>query len=198
WVDAEVLRRIRRASLAASRREIAPVTGPVYARFLGQWQHLVGRREDGGRERGTWTGHDGLLSVIDQLAGVSLPLSAWETQVLPARLPEMTPALLDAAFASGELVWTGHGRLSADDGWIRLHLADALPLGLDAEALEEAAADLAAGSLAARILELLRSTPGALRHGEILAALADAGEAARPQALPQALWAPAFPGRVLH
>jgi ATP-dependent Lhr-like helicase len=198
WVDAEVLRRIRRASLAASRREIAPVAGPVYARFLGQWQHLAGRRADGRRDRGTWTGHDGLLSVVDQLTGVSLPLSAWESQVLPARLPEMTPALLDAAFASGELVWTGHGRLGADDAWIRLHLAGALPLGLDAEALEDSAAALADGSLASRILALLRSTPGALRHGEILTALADAGEAARPQDLHEALWDLAFTGLVTN
>ena len=198
WVDAEVLRRIRRASLAASRREIAPVPGPVYARFLGQWQHLVGRRADGRRERGTWSGHEGLLSVVDQLAGVSLPLSAWESQVLPARLPEMTPALLDAAFASWELVWTGHGRLGADDGWIRLHLADALPLGLDAEQLEEAASALVEGSLAARLLELLRTTPGALRHGEILTALADGGEAARPQDLHEALWDLAFTGLVTN
>ena len=198
WVDAEVLRRIRRASLAASRREIAPVPGPVYARFLGQWQHLVGRRADGRRERGTWSGHEGLLSVVDQLAGVSLPLSAWESQVLPARLPEMTPALLDAAFASGELVWTGHGRLGADDGWIRLHLADALPLGLDTEQLEEAASALVEGSLAARLLELLRTTPGALRHGEILTALADGGEAARPQDLHEALWDLAFTGLVTN
>src|SRR5699024_10325113 len=136
WVEAEVLRRIRRASLAASRREIAPVPGPVYARFLGQWQHLAGRRADGRRDRPTWRDRDGLLSVVDQLTGVSLPLSAWESQVLPARLPDVTPALLDAAFASGELVWTGHGRLGAEDGWIRLHLAEALPLGLDASALE--------------------------------------------------------------
>lgn len=198
WIDAELLRRIRRASLAASRREIAPVAGPVYARFLGQWQHLVGRREDGRRERGSWTGHEGLLSVVDQLAGVSLPLSAWESQVLPARLPEVTPAVLDAAFASGELVWTGHGRLGSDDGWIRLHLADALPLGLDAEALEDAAVALADGSLAARILELLRTTPGALRHGEILTALADGGEAARPQDLLEALWDLAFTGLVTN
>jgi ATP-dependent Lhr-like helicase len=198
WVDAEVLRRIRRASLAASRREIAPVPGPVYARFLGQWQHLAGRRADGRRERGTWSGHDGLLSVIDQLAGVSLPLSAWESQVLPARLPETTPAQLDAAFASGELVWTGHGRLGADDGWIRLHLADALPLGLDAEQLEEAASALVEGSLDARLLELLRTTPGALRHGELLSALADGGEAARPQDLHEALWDLAFTGLVTN
>src|SRR5699024_5047173 len=180
WVDAEVLRRIRRASLAASRREIAPVQGPVYAQFLGQWQHLVPRRPDGRRESAHWRGADGLLSVVDQLTGVSLPLSAWESQVLPARLPEVTPALLDAAFAAGELVWTGHGRLGGDDAWIRLHLADALPLGLDADALEDAAAELPEGSPAARVLSLLRATPGALRHGEILTALADEGEAVDP------------------
>ena len=194
WVDAEVLRRIRRASLAASRREIAPVSGPVYARFLGQWQHLAGRRPDGRRERAAWRGHDGLLSVVDQLAGVSLPLSAWESQVLPSRLPDVTPALLDAAFASGDLMWTGHGRLGGDDGWIRFHLADALPLGLDAEALEETAAGLAEGSLAQRLLALLRGTPGALRHGEILTALAAEGDAAAPADLHQALWDLAFSG----
>ena len=198
WVEAEVLRRIRRASLAASRREIAPVPGPVYARFLGQWQHLAGRRADGRRDRPTWRDRDGLLSVVDQLAGVSLPLSAWESQVLPARLPDVTPALLDAAFASGELVWTGHGRLGAEDGWIRLHLAEALPLGLDAAALEEAAASLTEGSTAARLLALLRGTPGALRHGQILTALADEGEALAPPAVHEALWDLAFSGLITN
>ena len=192
WVDAEVLRRIRRASLAASRRDIAPVPGPVYARFLGQWQHLAGRRAEGRRDSAAWRGRDGLLSVIDQLTGVSLPLSAWESQVLPARMPEVDPALLDAAFAAGELVWTGHGRLGADDGWIRLHLAEALPLGLDAAELEESAAGLQDGSAASRVLDLLRGTPGALRQGEILTALAEDGEAVAPPAVQEALWDLAF------
>ena len=198
WVDAEVLRRIRRASLAASRRDIAPVAGPVYARFLGTWQHLVPRRADGRRSRGDWRGRDGLLSVVDQLAGVSLPLSAWEAQVLPARLPDVTPADLDAAFAAGELVWTGHGRLGSDDAWIRLHLADALPLGLDAAAIEEAAAALPEDSLAARLLAVLRATPGALRHGDLLTALAADGSAARPEDLQEALWELAFAGLITN
>lgn len=188
WVDAEVLRRIRRASLAASRRDIAPVPGPVYARFLSSWQHLVPRRADGRRARSDWHGRDGLLSVVDQLTGVSLPASAWESQVLPARLPEVTPALVDAAFAAGELVWTGHGRLGADDAWVRLHLADALPLGLDAAELDASAAALTEGSTAARLLALLRGTPGALRTGEILTALAAEGAAVPPEELQEALW----------
>ena len=70
------------------------------ASMLGEWQQLVGRRPDGRRERATWRGGDGLLSVVDQLAGVSLPLSAWESQVLPARLPDLTPAMLEGYTAA--------------------------------------------------------------------------------------------------
>lgn len=192
WVDVEVLRRIRRASLAASRREIEPVGPAVYARFLANWQHLALRREDGRRDRAAWSGPDGVLSVIDQLTGVSLPLSVWESQVLPARLPDYAPSLLDGLFASGEVAWTGHGRLGAADGWVRLHLADALPLGVDAAEVEQAAAALDPGSVAARVLDLLRSSPGALRHGEILRALAEDGEAVAPPDLTTALWDLAF------
>jgi ATP-dependent Lhr-like helicase len=192
WVDAEVLRRLRRASLAASRKEIEPVPGPDYARFLGRWQHLVPRRADGTREHPELRGTDGLLTVIDQLAGVSLPLSAWESQVLPARLPGYTPSLLDELLASGEVVWSGHGRLGKADGWIRLHLAGALALGMDADAQEEAADALDPEGLPARILALLRSTPGALRQGEILTALADQDRPAMPQDVGEALWDLAF------
>jgi len=198
WVDVEALRRIRRASLAASRREIEPVTPDVYARFVGEWQHVTGRSDSGKRERASWRGTDGVLSVIDQLSGVSLPLSAWETQVLPARLPDYRPGTLDELFAAGEVMWTGHGRLGASDGWVRLHLADALPLGLDAAAIEEAADALAEGSVAARILALLRGSPGALRQGEILAALADQGEAVEPARVHEALWDLAFSSLVTN
>ena len=192
WVDADVLRRIRRASLAASRRQIEPVGPEAYARFLADWQHLAQRRDTGRRDQAAWSGADGVLSVIDQLTGVSLPLSTWEAQVLPARLPDYAASTLDGLFAAGELTWTGHGRLGADDGWIRLHLTDALPLGVDAQEVEHAASALEEGSVAARVLDLLRSSPGALRHGEILRALADDGDAVGPADLTAALWDLAF------
>ncbi|MFC0673457.1 ATP-dependent helicase [Brachybacterium hainanense] len=195
WVEAEVLRRIRRASLAASRREIEPVAPSSYARFLGGWQHVRERDADGAPRRSSLAGADGALSVIDQLAGVSLPLSTWESQVLPARLHDASSALLDGLFASGEIVWTGHGRLGSDDGWVRLHLADALPLGLDAATIEDAADALAPGSVASRVLALLRGSPGALRHTEILRALAadpEGGGAVDPPQLTEALWELAF------
>ncbi|MDO5661611.1 MAG: DEAD/DEAH box helicase, partial [Brachybacterium sp.] len=179
-------------------RDIEPVTPRAYARFLGQWQHLVPYRENGRRDRATWRGSDGLLSVIDQLAGVSLPLSTWEQQILPARIPDYTPAMLDELLAGGEVTWSGHGRLGAADGWIRLHLADALALGLDSEQVETAAGDLDDGSLTARLLEILRSTPGALRHTDLLTSLADAGEAAGPAEVTEALWDLAFAGLITN
>src|SRR5699024_3693434 len=89
-------------------------------------------------------------------------------------------------------------RLGTADGWVRLHLAGALTLGLDAGALEEEAAAIDRESTAGRILALLRASPGALRHGEILTALADADEAAPPQEVHDGLWDLAFAGLITN
>lgn len=162
WVSPEVLTRIRRASLAATRAEITPAEGAAYAVLLSRWQQV-----DGAPLRG----EDGVLTVLDQLAGVTLPLSVWESQVLPARVRDYQPALLDRLLQSGEVQWTAHGRLGTRDAQIRLHLTDSLPLSLDADRLAESAGELPEGGLAARSLALLRSTPGALRFSEILSGL---------------------------
>ncbi len=78
----------------------------------------------------TLRGADGLLQVIDQLAGVALPASTWETLVLPARLSNYSQAWLDELTASGEVIWSGAGALPGNDGWVSLHLADTAPLTL--------------------------------------------------------------------
>jgi ATP-dependent Lhr-like helicase len=120
FCDAEVLRTLRRRSLAALRAEVEPVTPDVFARFLGEWQGI------GGRLRG----RDGVLRAVEQLSGAVLPASAVESLVLPARVADYTPALLDELMASGEVLWCGHGSLPGDDGWVSLHLADSAPLTL--------------------------------------------------------------------
>jgi ATP-dependent Lhr-like helicase len=114
YCDAEVLRTLRRRSLAALRAEVEPVSGADLARFLPAWQGV------GGPVRGA----EGVLRVIEQLAGALLPASALETLVLPARVPGYSPALLDELTAAGEVVWSGHGSLPGDDGWIALHPTD--------------------------------------------------------------------------
>lgn len=119
WCDAEVLRRIRTKSLAALRHEVEPVSPDTLARFLPAWQHVHTAGTRGGLR-----GVDGVLQVIDQLAGVALPASAWETLVLPARVTDYAPSMLDELTATGEVLWSGGGTLPGNDGWVRLHLAD--------------------------------------------------------------------------
>ena len=120
WCDAEVLRMLRRRSLARLRHEVEPVEPMALARFLPAWQHV------GGKLRGI----DGVVSVIDQLAGCPTPASALESLVLPARVGDYSPAMLDELTATGEVLWAGHGALPGSDGWVSLHLADSAHLTL--------------------------------------------------------------------
>ncbi len=114
WVEPGVLRRLRSRSLAAARKQVEPVDPAALARFLPSWQGV------GSSSRGT----EGVLAAIDQLAGTSLPASAWETLVLPARVADYSPAMLDELLGAGEVVWTGAGTLPGSDGWVQLHPAD--------------------------------------------------------------------------
>jgi ATP-dependent helicase Lhr and Lhr-like helicase len=121
WLDAEVLRRLRRRSLAALRKEVEPVPQQALARFLAAWQ---GVGPGGPRSADP----DALFRVVEQLQGAAVPASALERQVLAARLPGYHPSLLDQLCASGEVVWAGAGALGSDDGWVSLYLAEGLSL----------------------------------------------------------------------
>ncbi len=119
WCDAGVLRRLRRRSLAALRHEVEPVPPAALSAFLTQWQH-VGTR--------ALRGIDGLVRAVEQLQGAAVPASALERLVLPSRVTDYGPALLDQLTASGEVVWAGAGALPGKDGWVSLHLADTAAL----------------------------------------------------------------------
>ncbi len=95
WCDPEVLRRLRRASLAALRREVEPAEQASFGRFLPAW-HGIGRRAS-------------LREALVPLQGLALPVTLWESEVLPRRVPGYQPAWLDALCAAGELVWVGTG-----------------------------------------------------------------------------------------
>ena len=127
WCDAEVLRRLRRRSLARLRREVEPVDPHALARFLPAWQSVADASASG--RRGL-RGVDGVLTAIDQLAGAPVPASALEQLVLAARVRDYEPAYLDELTASGEVIWAGQGDLPGNDGWVALHLADQAPLTL--------------------------------------------------------------------
>lgn len=121
WCDAEVLRILRRRSLAALRAQIEPVSTAAFGRFLPSWQML-------GSD--TVSGVDGLAAVIDQLAGVPMPASAVEPLIFGQRVRDYQPGMLDELLASGEVLWSGAGSLSAADGWVAFHLAETAPLSL--------------------------------------------------------------------
>ncbi|MEW2380725.1 ATP-dependent helicase [Micromonospora sp. NPDC047707] len=118
WCDAEVLRILRRRSLAALRREIEPVPPRALATFLPRWQQV------GSSARGV----EAVAAAVEQLQGVAVPASALERLVLPARVADYSPAQLDELCASGEVVWAGSGAISGGDGWVTLAYADTAPL----------------------------------------------------------------------
>jgi ATP-dependent Lhr-like helicase len=122
WCDAEILRQIRRKSLARLRREVEPVEQHTLARFLTHWQGLLAPRRTGSAHL------DALLDAIENLQGAPLPASLLETSILPARIADFTPAGLDTLIAAGEVAWAGVEPIGERDGRIALFLADKLPL----------------------------------------------------------------------
>ncbi len=121
WCDAEVLRRLRRRSLARLRQEVEPVEPAALGRFLGAWQHVHGRG---------LRGVDGVVTAVEQLAGCPVPASALEPLVLGSRVRDYTSSYLDELTTAGEVIWAGHGPLPGSDGWVSLHLADQAHLTL--------------------------------------------------------------------
>ncbi|OBH90483.1 ATP-dependent helicase [Mycobacterium sp. E2733] len=124
WCDADVLRVLRRRSLAALRAQVEPVSTAAYGRFLPAWHRVASPGSTG------CSGLDGLMSVVDQLAGVRMPASAIEPLVLGPRVRDYSPAMLDELLATGEVTWSGAGSISASDGWVALHVSDSASLTL--------------------------------------------------------------------
>jgi ATP-dependent Lhr-like helicase len=120
WCDVEVLRRLRRASLAALRKEIEPADQRSLAAFLPSWQGVD-------RHPAAGAGIDRLREVLVPLQGLALPAEIWERDVLPRRTGAYSPSWLDMLCASGELVWVGAGP-SGRSGRVALYFRDDAPL----------------------------------------------------------------------
>jgi ATP-dependent helicase Lhr and Lhr-like helicase len=167
WCDPDVLRRIRRATLAVLRREVEPAEQAAFGRFLPAW-HGIGRRQT-------------LREALVPLQALPLPVSLWESDVLPRRVPGYRPVDLDALCGSGDMVWVGAG-LDRVAAYFR---EDAPLLGPPAaEAAPEGDAHVAVRAALAR---------GALFWADLLdAAELDAGEAL------SALWDLVWAGEVTN
>lgn len=112
WCTPEVLRTLRRRTLAKLRSEVAPVEANVLGRFLPAW-HGADRPARGGAAR--------LGAVLGQLEGVAVPLSDLESRILPARIRDYHPRMLDELGATGELIWIGRGGLAKTDMRVALY-----------------------------------------------------------------------------
>jgi ATP-dependent Lhr-like helicase len=124
WCDDDVLRQLRRRSLAVLRKEVEPVDGVALARFLPSWQGVGSNRR----------GVDGVVDVLGVLSGAAIPGSVLEADVLAARLADYRPSDLDLLCTSGEVVWIGAGAIGAADGRVRLVFRDQAPLLVPAPA----------------------------------------------------------------
>ncbi len=174
WCDTDVLRILRRRSLAALRAQVEPVSTAAYARFLPSWQQVGAAGSSGN------SGLDGLAAALDQLAGVPLPASAVEPLVLASRVANYSPAMLDELLASGEITWSGAGSISGSDGWIAFHAADSAPLTL------RPGTQIEFGQAHHQIMDTLAGG-GAFFFRQL--AQGDLGEAALKAALWELIWA---------
>jgi ATP-dependent Lhr-like helicase len=180
WCDVDVLRRLRRASLAALRKEIEPADQRRLAAFLPAWQGVD-------RHPGAGAGVDRLREVLVPLQGLALPVEIWERDVLPRRTGAYSPSWMDALCASGELVWVGAGPLGRS-GRVALYFREDAPaIGPPASTVSGRAA-AAAPSNPEHDLLRARLSAGPSFFTDLLAELNLSSEALR-EALWDLVWA---------
>ena len=132
WCDRDVLRRIKRRTLARLRREAEPVGGAALARFLTRWQGVdtaatvPALPATRARRRSVApAASDGALvrlrEAVAQLEGVPLSWRNLVGHVFPARVPGFRVEMLDRLAAAGEMLWVGDGRLGSRDGRVAIY-----------------------------------------------------------------------------
>ncbi|MGC6372982.1 DEAD/DEAH box helicase [Pseudomonas sp. K2I15] len=98
WCERHLLARIHRYTVKRLRREIEPVALQDFMRFLFDWQHL----SDGTRGQGSAV----LPQIVAQFEGYAAATSAWDSDLLSARIKDYAPSWLDDLCRSGKVVWT--------------------------------------------------------------------------------------------
>jgi ATP-dependent Lhr-like helicase len=185
WCDPEILRTIRRRSLARLRQEVEPVEPSVLARFITRWQGVV---DDQKR-----SGLDALLDAVEKLQGVPLPASALEREILPARVAGYLPGDIDALASAGEIVWVGVSPLGPRDGRVALYLTDGLPSLHQPPDLQRLLQEGNLNDKERAVLAFLQA------HGAcFFAAVHEGTEGGFPQSTVDALWSLVWKGLVTN
>ena len=186
YCDLEVLRRLRRRSVARYQAATEPVPQRRLGQFLPKWQGVT--NETGGHPSAA---RIRLLEVVEQLAGAPLPASALETDVLPSRVPGYRPELLDELTTSGEVIWWGAGSLPGNDGWVCL-----APSGLGRMIRPAASAPAPPEDATAAALLALLSGAGAWFGADLLTQLRADGWTGAVAEFTEALWSLVWAGHL--
>jgi ATP-dependent Lhr-like helicase len=191
WCDADVLRQIRRASLALAQRSIEPTPAERLATFVPSWQHVRPAKAPS-TTLSTARGVDAVYQTVEQLAGALAPASEWERSLLPLRVPGYREEWLDELTASGEVLWFGAGALPSNDGWLGLVPADQAAILLpDAQPLDDPT------PAASELLTVFESSGPAGQGVALLTrAIYDALPNYPRDAVEDALWTLAWSGRL--
>ncbi len=180
WCDAQVLRRLRQRTLARLRHEVAPVEASVFARFVLAWQGVAGPPAMG------------LPEVLDQLQGVSLPVSQLDV-VLGRRVKGYRSDQLDLAGGLGVVVWVGRGSVGTKDGRVALYRRERVHLLLDPPEVPEGFFEGAEGALRKLLLDHLEQ-----RGASFVTSLAAVAGNPKLDVVVTALWELAWAGLVTN
>ncbi len=161
WCEPEVLRRLKRNTLARLREEIRPVEREVLGRFLLEWHGITRPRRGAAR----------LEEVIDQLEGLPLSFAELERSILPLRVPDYEPGMLDRLGSQGRVVWIGCSAIGDADGRVALYRRERIALhrtsepgpveGDEPSPLAREIADRLAERGASFFAEIVQACPGA-------------------------------------
>jgi len=124
WVAEEVFKRLRIRSLQAAREATRPVAPEAWVSLLLERQGLTGEAPHSPVAQGSYEGVNGVARVVEQLAGLALPASIWQSQILPSRVHDYQPAMLDELLSAGDVIWAGERSLGHNDGLVSLHLRE--------------------------------------------------------------------------
>ena len=185
FVDPEVLRQIKRRTIAKLRGEVAPVPRETLARFLPSWHRVAGSDP-----------HESLAEAIIQLEGIPLSYRELVRTILPARVRSFRPEMLDELGAMGWLVWVGHSPLRSDDGRIMLFRRERVDRLLIPPAMEDLPEPLDDAAHRAILAHLERR--GASFHGELVTAVAADVTGSDTDALLTAVWDLVWAGLVTN
>ena len=97
WCDRRLLARIHHYTVRRLRAEIEPVAAKDFLRFLFAWQRVT--------DETRLEGPDALPAAVALLEGFEAPASAWETEILPARIAGYEPTWLDDMCLAGRVAW---------------------------------------------------------------------------------------------